>query len=323
MNSLAAKALPRYKPLGSSQHTKVFARHLALATRHSVPIGLRRAALCTILAVVSGLTSASLKAQVADASLSGTITGPAGKPVVNARISIRNVATGRTTSAQAGAEGTYYVSGLAPGDYEISVMALGFDIKTGKLTLTSGSAQVFNATLAASISPGPTEPSLSDLGFSPSQTQGTPQYQAMLDRRSHMLQIHQRLGLIAAAPMIASLFTSTGAKGHHGMPGPASGRELHAALGASTAALYFSSAYFAIRAPKIPGTRTHGPIRVHKALAWIHGPGMILTPILGAIAYNQLSNGQRVHGIAKYHSDVAAVTAAAYGAAIISVSVKF
>jgi hypothetical protein len=29
---------------------------------------------------------------------------------------------------------------------------------------------------------------------------------------------------------------------------------------------------------------------------------MILTPILGAIAYSQLSNGERVHGVAKYHS---------------------
>ena len=51
--------------------------------------------------------------------------------------------------------------------------------------------------------------------------------------------------------------------------------------------LYFTSAYFAIRAPSIKGTPTRGPIRVHKALAWIHGPGMILTPNLGALAYQQ------------------------------------
>jgi hypothetical protein len=57
------------------------------------------------------------------------------------------------------------------------------------------------------------------------------------------------------------------------MPGSASARELHAALGSSTAVLYFTSAYFAIRAPKISGTETRGPIRVHKALAWIHSPG--------------------------------------------------
>lgn len=283
-----------------------------------------KAVLYTILLTLSSMTPISLRAQVADASLSGTVVGASGKPLASARVSVKNLATGQSTIAETSATGTYYLSGLAPGDYEISVTALGFDTKTGKVTLGAGGAQTFNATLTASLAPGQeTEPSLSDLGFSPSQTKGTPEYQALLDRRSHMLQIHQRLGLITTVPLVATLFTSTGAKGHHGMPGPASGRDWHAALGATTAALYFSSAYFAIRAPKIPGTESHGPIRVHKALAWIHGPGMILTPILGAIAFNQLSNGQRVHGIAKYHSDVAAVTAAAYGAAIISVSIKF
>jgi hypothetical protein len=83
------------------------------------------------------------------------------------------------------------------------------------------------------------------------------------------------------------------------------------------------SAYYAIRAPKIPGTETRGPIRLHKALAWIHGPGMILTPILGAIAFDQRSRGEKVHGIASAHGAVAIVTAAAYGAAILSVSIKF
>jgi hypothetical protein len=50
---------------------------------------------------------------------------------------------------------------------------------------------------------------------------------------------------------------------------------------------------------------------------------MILTPILGAIAFNQKSNGEKVHGIASAHGAVAIVTAAAYGAAILSVSIKF
>ena len=83
------------------------------------------------------------------------------------------------------------------------------------------------------------------------------------------------------------------------------------------------SAYYAIRAPRIPGTVTRGPIRLHKALAFIHGPGMILTPILGAMAFDEKSRGEKVHGIASAHGAVAIVTAAAYGAAIMSVSIKF
>ena len=58
-------------------------------------------------------------------------------------------------------------------------------------------------------------------------------------------------------------------------------------------------------------------------MAWIHGPGMILTPILGAIAYSQKSNSEHVHGIAAAHGPVAIVTAGAFGAALMSVSLKF
>ena len=71
------------------------------------------------------------------------------------------------------------------------------------------------------------------------------------------------------------------------------------------------------------GARIRSPIRFHKAMAWIHGPGMILTPILGARAYNQKSNGEKVHGIASAHGPVAIVTAGAFGAALMSVSLKF
>lgn len=166
----------------------------------------------------------------------------------------------------------------------------------------------------------PAAPSLQDLGINPDQSQGDAQLQARLDRRSHMLKIHQRLGLITTAPLLATIITSTNASGRHST---AAGRNLHGALGIATTDLYFTSAYFAIRAPSVPGTRTRGPIRVHKILAWIHGPGMIATPILGAMAYAQESRGEKVHGIAKAHSIVATTTYIAYGAALLSVSIKF
>ena len=47
---------------------------------------------------------------------------------------------------------------------------------------------------------------------------------------------------------------------------------------------------------------------------------MVLTPILGAMAFNQINSGQKVHGIASAHGAVAAATAISYGAAIIAVS---
>jgi hypothetical protein len=184
-----------------------------------------------------------------------------------------------------------------------------------------------SSNLPSAPTPAPAQqaPSLQDLGFSQQQTQANPQLQARLNRRTEMLKIHQRLGLITAAPMIADLITGpmAKAKGKNGqtIEEPTSANiDLHAALGSTTAALYFTTASFAIFAPKIPGTKKHGAIRVHEALAFIHGPGMILTPILGAMAFNQESNGEKVHGIASAHGAVAVTTAAAYAAAIVAVS---
>ena len=164
--------------------------------------------------------------------------------------------------------------------------------------------------------------SLQGLGFPSNETQGSAAKQALLNKRSRMLQIHQKLGLLTAIPMVAMIITGPGAKGHHGLPGSPSGRNLHMGLGILTSGMYWATAYYAIRAPKVPGSQSYGLIRLHKFLAWIHGPGMIITPILGAIAYSQLSRGERIHGIAKYHSVAAYTTAIAYGAALISVTIK-
>lgn len=171
----------------------------------------------------------------------------------------------------------------------------------------------------------PAQPSLQDLGISSSQTKGNAKEQALLDKRTHMLKVHQTLGLITAIPMVAALITGpqAKAKGRNGQtikePTQAN-LDFHMALGSLTTGLYFTTAYYAMFAPKLPGVKKRGAIRAHEALAWIHGPGMILTPILGIMAYRQESAGEKVHGIASAHGTVAAVTAAAYGASIIAVS---
>ena len=258
-------------------------------------------------------SAAPLQAQTS-ATLSGTITS-AGAPVANAKVSVKNTATNQTAETQTDSAGLYNISNLAPGDYAISVTADGFSEQSANVTLAAGAQQKTDLTLAAAGAP-----SLKDLGFTPEQAQGSAQNQALLDKRSHMLKIHQRLGLITAAPLLATVLTANGAAGRHGT---ASGRDLHATLGSITAGMYFTTAYFSLFAPKVQGTSTRGPIRLHKFLAWIHGPGMILTPALGALAFEQRSKGEKVHGIASAHGVVAGATAIAYGLAILSVSVKF
>lgn len=278
-------------------------------------MSLRLARLMLVLVILfSALILASLVgAQVPGATLSGTVKDPTEAVVANAKITVKNVATGQTTQTETDTAGHYTVPNLSPGDYELSISAEGYCTNVKKVTVASGTGDTADVTLAGVLS-------LGDLGFSPTQTQGSAQDQAKLDKRSHMLKIHQRIGLIDTAPLIATVILGPGAGGRKTSTAD---RWAHMALGSVTGDLYFISAYYAIRAPKIAGTETRGQIRWHKALAWIHGPGMILTPILGAIAFEQKSNGEKVHGIASAHGPVAIVTAAAYGAAILSVSVKF
>ena len=168
-------------------------------------------------------------------------------------------------------------------------------------------------------------PSLGDLGFSTAQTKADPKMQAMLDRRTHMLKVHQTLGLYTLIPMAATLVTGpmAKAKGKNGEPikepTPAN-LDFHVALGSLTGAMYATTAYYAIFAPRVPGVEHKGPIRLHEALAFIHVPGMIATGVLGAMAYKQENAGEKVHGIASAHGPVAVVTISAYSAAMLAVS---
>jgi len=296
----------------------------------------RAATVVLVLAVVllQMLSSQPMSAQTTDATLSGTITGASGAGVPNALVLVKNLDTSQSTTTQTNSAGLYSVPNLAPGKYEVSISAEGFAPRTVATTLTAGATVTVNAALTTpetspqvptgelpnAPSSTKTEPSLEDLGFSREQVQGNAREQALLDKRTHMLKIHQRMGLITAAPLIATLATSINAGGKNTSN---TDRTVHMVLDATTADLYFITAYYAIRAPRVQGTETRGPIRFHKAMAWIHGPGMILTPILGAMAYSQKNNGEKVHGIAQAHGPVAIVTAGAFGAALLSVSVKF
>ena len=156
-------------------------------------------------------------------------------------------------------------------------------------------------------------------GFPLARRRGTPE-QARLDKRSHMLKIHQRLGLITIAPLVATSSRPTARVGGAAAP---------------------------LDATYTPPCRRHdrGPVPYHRVLRHLRsqncgdhdarshpgaqGIGMDSrsgndsdsNP--GAMAFDQRSRGEKVHGIAMAHGAVAWVTAGAFAAAVVSVSFRF
>src|SRR5437667_11092912 len=93
------------------------------------------------------LMSGPLRAQVAGATLSGTIADALGAAVPNATVSATNIATGVTASTTTNPVGAYTVPNLNAGDYQVSASASGFSTTAAKLTLTVGQKQELNLAL--------------------------------------------------------------------------------------------------------------------------------------------------------------------------------
>jgi outer membrane receptor protein involved in Fe transport len=92
--------------------------------------------------------TATARAQVAGATLSGTVTDPSGAILPQATISIRNVSTDITRTTTTSAAGFYSVPNLLPGTYDVKASAQGFSthLSTG-IILTVGAQQVLDFAL--------------------------------------------------------------------------------------------------------------------------------------------------------------------------------
>jgi hypothetical protein len=100
------------------------------------------------LVLLSLLVSVPARAQVAGATLSGTVTDASGSGVPNVTVSIKNTATGIGRELTTDTDGFYSAPNIPPGVYEVTFSAQGFSTKvqTG-VTLTVGAQQTLNSGL--------------------------------------------------------------------------------------------------------------------------------------------------------------------------------
>ncbi|HEV2493860.1 MAG TPA: carboxypeptidase regulatory-like domain-containing protein [Terriglobia bacterium] len=78
------------------------------------------------LLVAFGLSAPLWGQSLTTGAIIGTVTDPTGAVVPNAQITATNTATGASRTTQTGANGSYTVSQLEPGEYKVSVSASGF-----------------------------------------------------------------------------------------------------------------------------------------------------------------------------------------------------
>jgi hypothetical protein len=104
------------------------------------------ASVCAFVVLAIGLVAPGrVDAQVAGATLTGTVTDPSSAAIPKAQLTITDVATGVTREVETDSAGFYSAPNLLPGNYDVKVTAPGFNTSVQKgITLTVGAPQVLD-----------------------------------------------------------------------------------------------------------------------------------------------------------------------------------
>lgn len=125
---------------------------------HRVPL------LCLLVSALLMLIAPSARAQTTTADINGTITDSTGAVVIGASISATNPQTGLVRTTNAGQNGTFDLTLLPPGAYDVKIEAKGFASALQKgVVLTVGQA----LTLNFSLKPGATGETIMVTGEAP------------------------------------------------------------------------------------------------------------------------------------------------------------
>ena len=112
-------------------------------------VGKKRTAVTAVLLwTIMGVWAGQAHAQVAGATLSGTVTDPSGASIPQAQVVITNVSTAIARNVTTDSAGFYTAPNLLPGTYEIRATATGFSTQVQRgVTLTVGAQQALNITM--------------------------------------------------------------------------------------------------------------------------------------------------------------------------------
>jgi hypothetical protein len=104
-------------------------------------VGLARCArpsACALVLVLTTLGSETLGAQTYTSNLRGYVRTASGAPVPDAQVVSRDVETNQRRGTTTNATGYYYIGGLKPGQYEVTLRRLGFEAQTRAIRLAIG-----------------------------------------------------------------------------------------------------------------------------------------------------------------------------------------
>jgi len=94
------------------------------------------------------LTATSAFGQAETGQISGKVIDPNGALVANAAITVRSIDTGAESNANSSADGTYSITNLRPGLYDVTVNSSGFAPMTQRVQVTVGSQTPVTTTLS-------------------------------------------------------------------------------------------------------------------------------------------------------------------------------
>ena len=103
---------------------------------------------CSRLALMSLVTCLAILAQGVTGSFTGSVKDSSGALVANASVKVRSIDSGREWQSASNESGIYYVAGLPPGQYTLTVEAPGFKrLVTNSITLEVNQSARIDLTL--------------------------------------------------------------------------------------------------------------------------------------------------------------------------------